>query len=138
MHDGNLTACSHIVDFSHNPIFQKQQEGVDGVVDKQEMAGFREGSLDGAAGGEKLDLLSSVFLLVYYVKQMLKLICNYKVSQQNLSKVKFKQTYHFLFICKRVRNLGMTWKIKKMIAGFNHQLEAESIFITVRWGVEFK
>lgn len=54
LHDGNLTAGPHIVDFSHAPFFQKQQEGVDGIVDKQEMAGFREGSLDGAAAQKQI------------------------------------------------------------------------------------
>lgn len=49
LHNGNLTARSHVVDFSHSPFLQNQQEGVDGVVDEQEMAGYGEGSLDGAA-----------------------------------------------------------------------------------------
>lgn len=110
LHDGNLTACSHVVDFSHNALLQNQQEGVDGVIDKQEMAGFREGSLDGAAAErsgrtpqQRLDLLGFVSLLMC-CKQMLKL----KVSQCKLSKIELKQTYHFLFFSKSVRNLGMT------------------------------
>lgn len=47
--DGNLTACPHVVAFSHNPFLQKQQKGTDGIINKQEVAGFREGPLDGAA-----------------------------------------------------------------------------------------
>lgn len=49
LHDGYLTASSHIVDFSHGPFLQNQQEGIDDVIDKQEMAGLRKGSLDSAA-----------------------------------------------------------------------------------------
>ena len=49
LHDGYLTAGSHIVDFPHSPFLQNQQKGIDDVVNKQEMAGFRNGSLDSAA-----------------------------------------------------------------------------------------
>lgn len=63
LHDGNLTAGPHIVDFPHNPLFQNQQEGVNGVIDEQEMAGFREGSLDGAAAQRNPKLETGFALL---------------------------------------------------------------------------
>jgi len=62
LQDGNLTACSHIVNFSHNAFLQNQQEGVDGVIDEQEMARLREGSLDGALAHWKRDERGLVFL----------------------------------------------------------------------------
>lgn len=47
--DENLTGGPHIIDLTHNPLFQNQQEGIYGIIDIQKMAGFREGSLDGTA-----------------------------------------------------------------------------------------
>lgn len=46
--NGNLEACSYVVDLSHRPFLQDQQEGLDGVADEQEVAGHRQGSLNGA------------------------------------------------------------------------------------------
>lgn len=48
LYDGNLTRGPHIVDFSHSSLFQEQQEGFDGIIDKQEVPRYWEGSLDGA------------------------------------------------------------------------------------------
>lgn len=67
MHDENLAACSHIVDFSHNAFLQDEPKGVDGVIDKQEVPGFREGSLDGAAGEMRgSDLKLDIFFMNEY------------------------------------------------------------------------
>lgn len=48
LYDGNLTRGPHIVDFPHSALFQEQQEGFDGIIDKQEVPRYWKGSLDGA------------------------------------------------------------------------------------------
>lgn len=53
LHDGHLARRSHVVDFSRSSLFQQQEEGFDGVVDKQKVAGYRKGSLDSAVGKKK-------------------------------------------------------------------------------------
>lgn len=55
--DGNLEACPYVVDFSYRPFLQDQQEGLHGVTDKQEVAGYRQSSLNGTAAGRRAGYL---------------------------------------------------------------------------------
>lgn len=48
LHDGNLEAAAHIVGLSREALLGQQQEGVDHVVDEQEVPGFGDYSLNGA------------------------------------------------------------------------------------------
>lgn len=48
LHDGNLKAAAYIVGLPHEALLLQQQEGVDNVIDEQEVSGYREHSLDGA------------------------------------------------------------------------------------------
>lgn len=57
--DGNLTRGPHVVYFSHVSLFQEQEEGFDGVVDKQEVTGYGECSLDGAVEKPKNFFMST-------------------------------------------------------------------------------
>lgn len=101
LRDGNLPGGPHVVDFSRGSLFQQQEEGFDGVVHKQKVARYRTGSLDGAGGEKKTDLIFS-------------LICT-KLQNRQEQRLKLQFTNHFWFICRRVRNLGITWQNSRRI-----------------------
>lgn len=48
LYNGNLTCGPDIIDFSHISLFQEQEVGFDGIINKQEVARYWKGSLDGA------------------------------------------------------------------------------------------
>lgn len=96
LHDGNLACRSHVVDFSRSSLFQQQEEGFDGVVDKQKVAGYRKGSLDSAVGGKKKKALFFSYM--------------HKTANRWEHQLISQFTNHFLFICRRERNLGITWR----------------------------